>query len=208
MNLLCRIKELCETKNISIARLEQETGLANGSIRKWEKVLPSSDRLEKVADYFNVTTDYLLGRSASCIIDDKLIEKNMTLDELSEKSGVSLHWLKNLDSFIPGAFGYDHEVGYEWITKVAEVLELPDKRLRAALARQEIPAYDGPISNVKEDFAEPYNIESSNKIKVEDVNIRAIARAEKKLTSAQTEQLRKYAEYMFPDAFKDDNKKA
>lgn len=62
MNLFDRIKILCEEKDVSIARLEQETGLANGSIRKWSNAIPSGDRLAKVADYFNVTTDYLLGR--------------------------------------------------------------------------------------------------------------------------------------------------
>ena len=158
MNLFCRIKGLCETRDISIARLEQETGLANGSIRKWEKVLPSSDRLERVADYFNVTTDYLLGRSVKCIIDDRLKEKNMSFEDLAEKTGVSLHWLKNLESFIPGGLGYDHEIGYKWVTDVAIELGLDDKKLRAALARQEAPVYDGPAQTYEDavrDFSDP-----------------------------------------------------
>lgn len=62
MNLFERVKELSASKNIAISRLEQELGLANGSIRKWSKTIPSGDRLEKVADYFHVSVDYLLGR--------------------------------------------------------------------------------------------------------------------------------------------------
>jgi len=83
MDLLSRIKELCGEHGISIARLEQETGLANGSIRKWSKAIPSGDRLAKVADYFNVTTDYLLGRELS-EKDNKDISKdlNAALDRL------------------------------------------------------------------------------------------------------------------------------
>lgn len=37
--------------------------MANSSIRKWDTQSPSSERLRKVADYFDVTTDYLLGRT-------------------------------------------------------------------------------------------------------------------------------------------------
>ncbi len=68
MNLYYKIKNLCEEKDVSIARLEQETGLANGSIRKWSNTVPSGDRLAKVADYFNVTTDYLLGRDTPATV--------------------------------------------------------------------------------------------------------------------------------------------
>lgn len=68
MNLFDRIKILCEEKDVSISRLEQETDLANGSIRKWSNAIPSGDRLAKVADYFNVTTDYLLGRDISATV--------------------------------------------------------------------------------------------------------------------------------------------
>ena len=50
------IRELANRKNISFAELERETGLSNG------KASPNSKGLEAVADYFNVSIDYLLGR--------------------------------------------------------------------------------------------------------------------------------------------------
>lgn len=62
MNVLQRIKDLANERNISLAELERQTGLSSGSITKWGKSSPSSDKLEKIADYFNVTTDYILGR--------------------------------------------------------------------------------------------------------------------------------------------------
>lgn len=62
MDLLGRIKDLCKEKGISHRRLEQELGLGNGAISKWIKSSPSSDIVEKLADYFNVSVDYLLGR--------------------------------------------------------------------------------------------------------------------------------------------------
>ena len=72
-----RIKELCCKKQITIARLEADLGFGNPSIKKWEKVSsPSVDKIIKVASYFDVSVDYLLGRSdiessISEIINDK-----------------------------------------------------------------------------------------------------------------------------------------
>lgn len=48
---------------MTFAELERALGLANSSIRKWDAPFPSSERLQKVADHFQVSTDYLLGRT-------------------------------------------------------------------------------------------------------------------------------------------------
>lgn len=59
-----RIKELCLQKGISISKLESDLGFGNSSIKKWEKVSsPSVDKIVKVASYFDVSVDYLLGRT-------------------------------------------------------------------------------------------------------------------------------------------------
>ena len=50
-------------KKISVAELERTLGFGNGSISKWNKQSPSVDKLNKVADYFDVSVDYLLGRT-------------------------------------------------------------------------------------------------------------------------------------------------
>lgn len=103
---------------------------------------PSLETLEKIADALNVSVERITGEAASSIIEDRLEEIEMTLEEVAEKTGVSLHWLQNLDSFVP--WGAEDEIGYEWITRVAKVMGLPGSQLRAALARQEPPVYDGP----------------------------------------------------------------
>lgn len=66
MNLRDRIKELANQRKVSVAELERALGFGNGSISKWNKQSPSTEKLKQVADYFGVSTDYLLGRS-----DDK-----------------------------------------------------------------------------------------------------------------------------------------
>lgn len=56
-----KIKALCKKKNISVYQLEKELGLSTGSVSKWEKSIPRADTLLKVAEYFKVTSSYLLG---------------------------------------------------------------------------------------------------------------------------------------------------
>ena len=59
-----RIKRLCAKKGITIAKLESDLGFGNASIKKWEKMCsPSIDKVVKVATYFDVSIDYLMGRS-------------------------------------------------------------------------------------------------------------------------------------------------
>lgn len=63
MSLVQRIKELANEKNITFAELERKIEISNGQIRRWDTASPKSDNLQKVADYFGVSVDYLLGRT-------------------------------------------------------------------------------------------------------------------------------------------------
>jgi len=63
MNVRDRIKELAEAAHISLPNLEKALGFGAGTITKWKESTPSADKLAKVADYFDVTIDYLIGRS-------------------------------------------------------------------------------------------------------------------------------------------------
>lgn len=62
MNPYEKIKELAKERKISIRELEKRLGYSNGYFSKWKNVSPNSDGLAKVADYFDVSVDYLLGR--------------------------------------------------------------------------------------------------------------------------------------------------
>lgn len=64
MDIYGRIKELAYAQKISIRRLEEKIGFGNGTINRWAKTTPGVDKLEKVADYFGVSVDYLLGRES------------------------------------------------------------------------------------------------------------------------------------------------
>ena len=62
MTLVEKVKALCEAHNLTFAALERRLDFGNGTIRKWDNATPSGDKLAKVADFFHVSVDYLLGR--------------------------------------------------------------------------------------------------------------------------------------------------
>lgn len=61
--LLDKVDALIKEHSMTRAELERKTGISPGSIRNWNKSMPSVDKIQKVADYFDVSTDYLLGRT-------------------------------------------------------------------------------------------------------------------------------------------------
>lgn len=80
MNFSERLKELRESKMLSQEILADELGIPRSSIGHYESGendrLPRRDRLDKIASYFNVSVDYLLGRS------DKKIDSLSTREPL------------------------------------------------------------------------------------------------------------------------------
>ena len=60
MTVYERIESLRKERKISQGNLEKELGFSNGSISKWKTSMPKPERLQKIADYFGVTVDYLM----------------------------------------------------------------------------------------------------------------------------------------------------
>lgn len=58
MNTVERIKAICEARKIPISRLERDCGFGNGYFRQLKKI--PDDRLARVAEYLDVSADYLI----------------------------------------------------------------------------------------------------------------------------------------------------
>lgn len=58
------IRDLRKLKKMSQSELAKVVGVSQTTVTAWEtgKAEPSSSAISSLADYFNVTTDYLLGR--------------------------------------------------------------------------------------------------------------------------------------------------
>jgi transcriptional regulator with XRE-family HTH domain len=57
------LKKLCEEKNISPSKAATECGISRSTVTWWKqhKTSPNSEQVSKLAEYFGVSTDYLLG---------------------------------------------------------------------------------------------------------------------------------------------------
>lgn len=66
-----KIKELRKAKRVSQVEMANALGLTKQCVSNWENdnIQPSVEMLVKIADYFGVTTDYLLCRSETDIIN-------------------------------------------------------------------------------------------------------------------------------------------
>lgn len=62
---------LCEKRGISVTKATVEMGLSRTIGTKWRKTgaVPNGETLNTIANYFGVTTDYLLGTTAEAQLD-------------------------------------------------------------------------------------------------------------------------------------------
>ena len=125
MNIGPQIQVLRKKQGITQETLAAEMGVTVGAVSKWENdmTLPDIQMLCSLADYFEVTTDELLGRSHKgtfMVCDDAPFIRNM-LQELLEKDGyhctglaensAQLHCL--LEKNIPDILFLDTHLGSE-----------------------------------------------------------------------------------------------
>ena len=87
MNTIDRIRNLCANNSTSIKALEKELGFSNGSIAKAATI--KADRLQKIAEHFHVSVEYLLTGEAPNINSYHLNEETAkTAQEIYEKDSI------------------------------------------------------------------------------------------------------------------------
>ena len=77
MGLYEQIKEAANAKGYSINRLEKELGFPRSSISKYNKNIPSMEKIQKIADFLNL--------SISDIIKEENDKKTSTLTQKDER---------------------------------------------------------------------------------------------------------------------------
>ena len=113
-----RIKQLREKRGLIQEILAAELGITQQMLSKYEKdvTLIKVDILKKIAAYFNVTTDYLLGVSDVKRDLQRQMKMNETLDEFYDLVEV----YKELDS-------YDKEMIWSIIQTIKKTSEKREK---------------------------------------------------------------------------------
>ena len=92
-------EELCADKKVSPNKALADIGMSNATYSNWKKrgSTPQGKNLQKIADYFGVTTDYLLGETAPAptpATEDPLTARIITLSELLSKTDSGIARLK------------------------------------------------------------------------------------------------------------------
>ena len=65
-----RLCELCKKYNTNPSKVASDLGFSNATATKWKKgSIPNGTTLDEMATYFNVSTDYLLGRTNNSSIN-------------------------------------------------------------------------------------------------------------------------------------------
>ena len=93
MTVFDRVKLLANKQGISIVELEEKLGFGRNSLYSWKTKTPTGDRLTKVADYFKVSTDYLLGRT-----DDKTALSPKEMSDIGQLADRMLDGLESENS--------------------------------------------------------------------------------------------------------------
>ena len=87
MNVNERIFNLIEEKGITRYRLAKDIGVSEGLIFDWKngKCNPTTDKLIKLAKYFNVSIDYLVGLTNKPIsLEVQSVFEQLSPDEQNE----------------------------------------------------------------------------------------------------------------------------
>lgn len=74
--------QLCEENNVKPTRVANEIGSSSASVVKWKKgATPQGPTLQKIADYFGVTVDYLLNGDRP--VDTEIEKGEITYDDFT-----------------------------------------------------------------------------------------------------------------------------
>ena len=78
MNSIERVKAICKERKIPISKIERDLGYANGYIGQLKKGVFPADRLQDIAEYLGVSSEYLLNG------DEKESDKYYLNDETAK----------------------------------------------------------------------------------------------------------------------------
>ena len=80
-----RIKDLAKQKGISLNALEKKLGYSRNTLYSMKDKKPNAERVSEIAAYFQVSTDYLLGRTDEPSIARKFYQdgKEINVEQLA-----------------------------------------------------------------------------------------------------------------------------
>ena len=231
-----RFMQLLQEHDITAYRVAKETGVTQTTLSDWKtgRAIPRIATLQKIADYFGVSLDWLTGTSkyrnneelikynedsANWNVNDPYFEaafdfanlltpirkeQGASLSELGSVIGASEEQMQDIENGILPITHEQAEKLCEYLgTDISQVLfdnqfydeEVPEEY------HDNVRAWEHKKKELEEEAeTNAYELYKS----ISNPDILMVARAGQKMTPEQAENLRKYAQYMFPEAFKND----
>ena len=72
MTIFERVKELSEKQGKSLQRVSEDLGFSSNYFYRMKKQQPTAEKLKLIADYFNVSVDYRLGRAEAKSVNEPI----------------------------------------------------------------------------------------------------------------------------------------
>jgi len=158
-----QLEILCKNMGTTVTTVTRELGYSKGNLSHWKQGnCPGGDIVVRFADYFNVTTDYLLGRTSNSTIatpqdaniksvgrerqgiahdgdvinnDYKMEDKKMVIRDVIEKMNITEEEKKTVETFFAGL---DQLRAYSNIAKgvLSQISELLKEKLNEPETRK------------------------------------------------------------------------
>lgn len=81
-----KVRELAKKQGLSLNQVEEKLGFSKNTLYSLKRQKVSSDRLQQIADYFGVSTDYLLGRTDNPRIATEADQGPDDIDEIIDNA--------------------------------------------------------------------------------------------------------------------------
>ncbi|MFS1025101.1 helix-turn-helix domain-containing protein [Enterococcus casseliflavus] len=109
MTLFERIQELAKKRDKTLKDISLELGYSKNYLYTLQKQSPKAENLQVIADYFNVSTDYLLGRTDNPDPDNTKLDSSDledVLDNMKSFGGVEMtdRDKETIRAFLKGKF--------------------------------------------------------------------------------------------------------
>lgn len=157
MGIVENIKFLCSQQGVTIPKLGVELGFGNGAIYNWDKSSPSADKVVKIADYFGVTTDFVIFG-----FDKEIIQQ---VKDLSEVENGKPRFANDVAALLKNKFEplqkeyYDVPLDTDPLELIALIRECP---LSTAFKKELLTALNDVKSSInRAKVNEPQNLKSS-----------------------------------------------
>ena len=102
MTIYEKICMLADRKGVSIAQVERDLEFSQSSLHKLKTNTPSADKIIALAKYFNVSTDYLYGRTEIEKPADQVLDSDFISLQRARQNMSSAEWDQAMKIFKAG----------------------------------------------------------------------------------------------------------